>query len=462
MTRYRTLALAVLIALVHGVFFIWYQRPDWYTRWPDQDGYRKLGQVLASTGKFTRFPNAQPFVPEVIRTPVYPLFLATIYKVAGTGQLPVALAQTVLFAAVCVLVYFIALRVANERVAAIAAIATALFSPFPYFGALVMTELWTTFLFTLSIWMAIRAIESKSTASFAALGVLLGLTALSRPAFWLFPVALAATGLVLFRSARVRNPPSVSHWIVMLAASALTLLPWFSYNYVTLGRLTISPAGGIGRGIWEGQWQATWSGRLQNELTKVAEATDDRALLDQRVQAIADREHMPPAPMLEYVHQWQDIRRIWTMPTDPHDHAAARIAADKEYLRVGLENLRNDSASHLIRRLARGVFLLWAGEIPFRYSDIDSLRPIVRRGVWAIQSVIVLAALAGFVVLFRAGRKAEALVFGSCLLYVTAVHFPLLTEARQSLPAQPVVLLLASVAVASLAFKPQVHEREHL
>jgi hypothetical protein len=29
---------------------------------------------------------------------------------------------------------------------------------------------------------------------------------------------------------------------------------------------------------------------------------------------------------------------------------------------------------------------------------------------------------------------------------VTAVHFPLLTEARQSLPAMPIVLLLAAVA----------------
>jgi hypothetical protein len=118
--------------------------------------------------------------------------------------------------------------------------------------------------------------------------------------------------------------------------------------------------------------------------------------------------------------------------------------------------------SHLARRLARGVFLLWAGEIPFRYSDINQLPPFVKGVVWAVQAAIVIASLAGFVMLFRSGRKAEALVLGSCLLYITAVHFPLLTEARQSLPAQPVVLLLASFAAVSLAFKPQVHEREHL
>jgi hypothetical protein len=47
------------------------------------------------------------------------------------------------------------------------------------------------------------------------------------------------------------------------------------------------------------------------------------------------------------------------------------------------------------------------------------------------------------------------------------VHFPLLTEARQSLPAQPIVLLLAAIGVAalsghSLALESQVHERQHL
>jgi hypothetical protein len=105
---------------------------------------------------------------------------------------------------------------------------------------------------------------------------------------------------------------------------------------------------------------------------------------------------------------------------------------------------------------------LWAGEIPIRFSDINELSTRTIRAIWAVQAAIFAIALVGLVVLFRAGRKAEAFVFGSCILYMTAVHFPLLTEARQSLPAMPVVLLLASSAVVSLAFKPQVHEREHL
>ena len=40
-------------------------------------------------------------------------------------------------------------------------------------------------------------------------------------------------------------------------------MPWFTYNYVNLGQITLSPAGGIGRGLWEGSWQGAGAGRMQ-------------------------------------------------------------------------------------------------------------------------------------------------------------------------------------------------------
>jgi 4-amino-4-deoxy-L-arabinose transferase-like glycosyltransferase len=446
----RSLSLVCLVAAVHGLFFIWYQRPDWNAAWSDQNGYRRLGRVLAQTGKFTPSPEAPRFVPEVIRTPAYPAFVAAVYRIFGDGQLPVALAQTVLFIAICLLTYAIARAFVPEGLAVAAAAATALFPPIPYFGALVMTEVWTTTLFTLSMWAAVRAYRDDRPAPFAWLGFLLGVTALSRPAFVLFAPALAGIGLIVLAALRVRPRPAISRWCVMLSVFLVTMLPWFTYNYITLGRFTLSPAGGIGRGLWEGSWQATWSGRLQNELTLVADDVADRKELDLAVERVAARERLPVGPMLEYVHQWQDIRRIWTEPVDPYERAMTRIKADQEYQRVALDNLRRGSLLHLTKRLARGVFILWAAEIPFRYTDINRLPPSVIRLCWALQALICLAALYGLFALVRTGRVADACLLGAPLVYVTAVHFPLLTEARQSLPAMPIVLLLAVIGVAHL------------
>jgi hypothetical protein len=461
----RSLWIVCAVALAHGLFFIWYQQPDWTTAWTDQDGYRRLGRVLATTGKFTRFPDAPTFVPEVIRTPAYPLFVAAIYRVFGPGQLPVAIIQTLLFVGICLLVYAAARRIVPERLAWCAALATALYPPIPYFGALVMTEVWTTLLFTVALWLTIRATHDGRASDFVWLGVTLGLTALSRPAFVLFPFALVAAGLIVAPWAGRRVP--VRHWAAMIAVFALTMLPWFAYNYRMLGVFTLSPAGGVGRGIWEGSWQARWSGRLQNELTHLADDIDDRAELDRSVRAVAAREQLSAEPMLIYVHQWEDIRRIWTDPLDSSERARARVEADREYLRIGLDNIRGERTSELARRLARGVFILWAGEIPFRYSGINSLPPRLIHGVWLIQAAIGGLALAGLVALARHRRAADALWLAVPLVYITAVHFPLLTEARQSLPAQPIVLLLATIGVAQLTghlfpLEAQVHEGQHL
>src|SRR4051812_41046404 len=109
----RSLWIVCVLAAAHALFFIWYQQPDWATAWTDQDGYRRLGQVLATTGKFTRFPDAPVFVPEVIRTPAYPLVVAAVYRVFGPGQLPVALVQAALFVAICLLVYAAARRLVS-------------------------------------------------------------------------------------------------------------------------------------------------------------------------------------------------------------------------------------------------------------------------------------------------------------------------------------------------------------
>jgi hypothetical protein len=60
--------------------------------------------------------------------------------------------------------------------------------------------------------------------------------------------------------------------------------------------------------------------------------------------------------------------------------------------------------------------------------------------------LLVLAA-AGAVLLWRRGRWTEAVLLTLPVVYVTAVHLPLLCEARQSLPVKPLVLALAAVAL---------------
>lgn len=434
------------IALIHAALYVAYQRPDWDISWTDQAGYKRLGAVLATTGMFTRYPDAAVFVPEVIRTPGYPAFVATVYRVAGVGNdLAVTSVQAVAFAILCVLAFLVGRRVLGERAGLSAALLVALFSPLPYFGAMVLTELWTAFVATAAMLQCFRAVQRRGLGDFVLAGVLLSATTLVRPAFFLLPFFLAIGMPLLVKRERERQ--ALGRWAALAVAAAITMLPWFTYNYVYLGQFTLSPAGGIGRGLWEGSWQGHWPGRVQARLTQLAGETTARPELDAQVRAVAVGSGYPDDLMLQYVHEWRDIRAIWEAPIDPVERARARVLADVEYQRAAVANISRDPIGHIIRRVGTGTFVLWSAEVPIRYSDINTTPTIVIRGLWLLQAVLVVFAALGARHLARSGHWTEAVLLTLPLIYVTGVHLPLLCEARQSLPVKPIMLVLAAIGI---------------
>lgn len=453
----RALLIIGLVALAHAALYIVYQQGEWQsaTAWTDQRGYQRLGASLATTGQFTRYADTDAFVPEVIRTPGYPAFVALVYLVFGVGNdLAVAMAQAFVFAAICIMVYALARKVAGDRGAIVAATMTALYSPLPYFGSLIVTELWTAFVATAALIVCLRAAQHGRIRDFALAGALFTATTMVRPAFVLMPFFFA--GAVPLLVSGQRTAAALKGWATLAVVAGIALMPWLAYNYVNLGQLTLSPAGGVGRGLWEGSWQGRWSGRLQAELINLAEKTQDRAELNRLVTEKAAASQLPAEPMLAYVNQWRDIRLIWDTPTDPMERVQARVAADREYQRRAIENMRADPIGHLKRRLTRGAFVLWAAEVPVRYGDINSLPTIAIRAMWVLQVILLVLAALGAIQLARNGHWLEAVMLTLPIVYVTGVHLPLLCEARQSLPVKPVVIALAAIGL-TLPFRPQAH-----
>ena len=435
-----------VIAILHGAFYVVYLRPEWGTAWSDREGYVRLGAALAETGRFTRYPESPTFVPEVIRTPGYPAFVAVFYRLFGIGNdTAVAAAQVLIFPLLCLLVYALTRRLAGERTALVAAAMTALFSPIAHFAGLILTEFWTTVVLTVAMYVCVRAVQEPRLVRFALAGVLLSATTLVRPAFFLLPFLLAIGMPLLVRSQRA--PAALGRWLVLAGFAGITMVPWFTYNYVHLGKFTLSPAGGIGRGLWEGAWQGRWPGRIQAQLTEAATEAADDAALDVQVQRVAVESGLPDGPMREYVHEWRDIHEVWDSPTDPMERARARVVADRLYLDAALQHMRDDPIGHVRRRVTRGLFQLWAADVPIRYSQINQLPTMVIRAIWLVQVLVLLAAVAGLIVIARSGRWAEAVLLALPLIYVTGVHLPLLCEARQSLPVKPVVLALAAIGL---------------
>lgn len=451
-TARAALAAVCGIALGHAAFFIWYQQPDWSVAWTDQGGYRMLAHGLVTSGTFTRYPGSTTFVPEAIRTPGYPMFVAAVYALFGESHLAVAIAQAVVFAALCLVVYATARQFASVGVSVTAAAATALYPTFPYFGALVLTELWTTFVLTCGMFACVRAVITQNRAWFAASGLLIGAAALTRPGFALLPAFLVLPAAVQIWQSRDRSRIALG-WIALFVVFTATMAPWFAYNYRHFGRVTLSVAGNLGRPIWEGSWHGYWPGRTQAELTRIADRSKSDHELESEIARFAAEQRLPAAPMLDYTTQWRTIRVIWTTPTDPEERVRARILGDDEYMRVGLSNIARDPLGYVKRRLTRGLFVLWAADIPIRYSDIDRTPAWKIRSFWLMQAGLLVLAAYGVFALWVQKGAVVALVLAMPLIYVTAVHLPILCEARQSLPVKPLVLILAAVAAAHLAHR---------
>ena len=85
-----------------------------------------------------------------------------------------------------------------------------------------------------------------------------------------------------------------------------------------------------------------------------------------------------------------------------------------------------------------------------RYSDINRLAPSTIRAIWLPQAAVMGLAVWGVVVVVGRGARTAAYAMAALIVYVTAVHTPLYSEARYSLPAMPIVLLLATAAVAEI------------
>lgn len=377
------LPVILVAALLHAGAFIAYQSHDWDNPrvFPDQGEYEGLAHALVMTGTF----------PSVQRTPGYPVFLVGVYTFLGQHRVMVTGVQALLFASVCVFVYLIGLQVTRRPIALAAAALTALYPPFPYWSALVLSEMLTTYLIVVGLVnlleVATDAAVDESTPLFLILvGSVLGGAALVRPDWALFVPVLV---VVLWCCRYLRWRPALT----VLAGAALVILPWVGHVYQTSGTVSMSPVGA---------WKAVWWGYGQA---------------------------VPSDPLVRlHVDLEPDATESW-------------------YRADALRGIRAHPWSYAWGRLGYGTFALWAADIPIRYPAINATPKVVLRAFYAVQAGLLALAALG---MWWSRRTLVGLVAITTVLYVELVHLPLHSDIRYSLPAKPLVLLFACVAVAGL------------
>jgi hypothetical protein len=204
-------------------------RPD-----VDMDSYRSLARSLAEgKGFVAEAPNGRE-LPNVARTPVYPLFLAGLICVGGDRLGLFLVVQCVLGAFTCALAFLITTRWLRLWPSALAGLLVAVDPN----SILRCSDLRTETLFTLLVICAAWLMVWRSDRSWGwfASGLLGSLAALTRPiAVWIWVVALIVVVVqrIPWRSRMLYSAAFLAGFVPLIAV-------WAARNHAVSGRYFVS------------------------------------------------------------------------------------------------------------------------------------------------------------------------------------------------------------------------------
>jgi len=207
----------------------------------DEVDYSQLAsRILEGKAYHSDFPlgftNARP--------PLYPLFIAVIYFFTNNSVLAVKLAQALLGAFSCIIIFFIAEGIfKDKRVSLGAAFIYAVYPLSISVGGSLLSETLFTFLLALTIFFLLKGYDRPGLKNYLLSGIFLGLTTLTRPVILAFvPFLILWLTFFSYGNLSLRFKSIIFIMLFMI----LTVAPWTVRNYFVFKEfIPISTGGSI-------------------------------------------------------------------------------------------------------------------------------------------------------------------------------------------------------------------------
>jgi len=235
---YAALAVILLIGLYYRVMFAYnieYTNAYMGTQYThDEYNYLNMIERLLAGRGYGYWADQDAFV-----TPGYPLFMAAIMAIFGTGAngiLAVKLVQAVLSAATVVPVFFICVKLLKNRGAALfAAALVSFYPPLILWSRYLLTETLYIFFLMLYFLVQLHAMEKKGRACNIAAGALFALSVLVRPMIVVL-LPLPYIYLFILNKNREERRLLIKCFVFFVSAFVLVMLPWWIRNLVVLNQ----------------------------------------------------------------------------------------------------------------------------------------------------------------------------------------------------------------------------------
>jgi tetratricopeptide (TPR) repeat protein len=179
------------------------------------------------------------------RAPFYAYFLAIVYKIFGHNYIIPRVIQHLIGSFSCILVYFLAKKLFNRKVAMVASLFAATYGMLIYFEDELLLDSFLVFFDLLLILFLLKTKDSPKLSRWLVCGIILGFSAITRPNILFFiPFVWLWIFLVFIRSKRFKK--ILTFCIMFLIGSALVIFPVALRNYlVAKDFVLIASQGGI-------------------------------------------------------------------------------------------------------------------------------------------------------------------------------------------------------------------------
>ncbi|MBI3951250.1 MAG: glycosyltransferase family 39 protein [Acidobacteria bacterium] len=366
------------------------------------DGYDRIGLSLAQGFGYVVIPGGPPTMK---RVPLYPLFLAGIFKFLGTDIRIIQWLQAGFDGFTALAISFITSKLFSRRAALVAG---GLFAFYPL-SILYSSRFYTESLYTLLLcsfaYVLLSVTEGRGRQHAVLAGLLLGCLVLTRSVTLLLPLFLLPFLILSQRSPAVRRQRLQDSAIILLMMG-LILAPWVVRNYHLTGKILLGGTT-LGAPLYHGYYVSQhW--RWGKDMAKL-----HRRAFDERQALVA-----PTAPKILSLQDEMEANRL-----------ALQAVAEKMWQHPAA------TAWMLLRNLLLVWFLTRSPTMMLLIGAVHfSLLLLASRAVWQAwrrsnEKLILMAAVIGVI---------------ACFVVVHALVFPF---ARYLAPVMPLVIVFASASL---------------
>jgi Tfp pilus assembly protein PilF/4-amino-4-deoxy-L-arabinose transferase-like glycosyltransferase len=367
----------------------------------------------------------QHAIEPTFRAPFYPIFLAVIYKIFGYDLFTTRLAQMLISALSCVLIYYIAVKIFNNRVAIISSLFAAFYGPFIYWAGELLIVTLIIFLDLVMLLILLNALEKPKKLYWLLGGVVLSLSGIARPnVLIIIPWVI----ILIFWTSKLKETIIAKklrfvYSLYFLVGVFVVILPVTISNYVTAKDFVlISSQGGINFYMGNNSEADGKSAQPPARVTTHGEFLDDAYLSSVALAEEDAGRQLKPSQVSNYWYA-RGVDFIIDQPGKWLELMGKKFA----YFWTGDEVTNNEDTYYFNRFSNVLGLLMWHRIIAFPFGIICPL------------------ALVGIIISRKLWRKL-LLLYGYTFLYMVSVIL-FFVCGRYRLPVIPILLIFAGFTV---------------